>query len=363
MFRRIVLAVVLTLACARVAHAQDPEHPMQSEGEFPKLRLTGFGNVDFSRQQHAAGKRHFSLGQFVLHMTSQLSTRVTFFGELSFTARTDAGTGTPVAPGFNLEVERMILRIDQSDQLRVSFGRYHTPINYWNTAYHHGAWLQTTIDRPEMIMFGGRFLPVHFIGALVEGTAPAGGWNIGYKAGFGNGRAQVISRGGDPGDVNGTLAYLASLGTKPDRIYGLEAGVSFYTDTITVSGSPEVHERIATAHLAYTKETPEFIAEYATVRHEQAGSGTVVSRAYYVQTGYRFEFDARTWKAYYRFEHIGIPSSDPVFSTIPLLDQSTIGLRYDASSFAAIKGEFRTWTRGPGTVRDRGGYFQVAFTF
>ncbi len=97
----------------------------------------------------------------------------------------------------------MILRFDQSDRLKVSFGRYHTPINYWNTAFHHGQWLQTTIARPEMIQFGGRLLPVHFVGALVEGSVPAQGWNLNYKAGLGNGRATAISRGGDAGDVNG----------------------------------------------------------------------------------------------------------------------------------------------------------------
>ena len=100
----------------------------------------------------------------------------------------------------------MIIRFDQSDQLKVSFGRYHTPINYWNTAFHHGQWLQTTITRPEMIQFGGRFLPVHFVGALVEGAVPAGGWNLNYKAGVGNGRGTVISRGGDAGDNNGDRA-------------------------------------------------------------------------------------------------------------------------------------------------------------
>ena len=85
---------------------------------------------------------------------------------------------SPAAPGFNAEVERMILRFDHSDRLKVSFGRYHTPINYWNTAFHHGQWLQTTITRPEMIQFGGRFLPVHFVGALVEGGVPGGGLNL-----------------------------------------------------------------------------------------------------------------------------------------------------------------------------------------
>src|SRR5207342_1020446 len=149
------------------------------------------------------GARGFTEGQFTLHMVSALSPRIAFFGEETFTPRLDAGTGSPAATGFTTEVERAIIRFDQSDELKVSFGRYHTPINWWNTAFHHGQWLQTSIGRPEMVQFGGRFLPVHFVGGLVEGTVPAGGLNVSYKGGVGNGRNSVISRAGDAGDVNG----------------------------------------------------------------------------------------------------------------------------------------------------------------
>jgi len=332
------------------------------EGEYPRLRLAGFGDFNFSRERRIEGPRGFSVGQFVLHLTSQLSSRVTFFGEISFTARTDAGTGSPPAPGFNAEIERMILRFDRSDRLRLSFGRYHTPINYWNTAFHHGGWLQTTISRPEMIQFGGRLLPVHFVGALVEGTVPAGGLNLGYKAGVGNGRAGVISRGGDAGDVNSDASYLVNLASKPDAVYGLEFGASLYADTITPATGDKVRERIVTAHVTYQKETPELIAEVALVRHEQAGS-VLWSRAYYLQAAHRFPWDERRWKGYYRFEHINIPPADLTFAAVRNLDGSTLGIRYEASPFAAVKLEYRTWLRGAGSTRDHGGYFQVAFTF
>jgi len=364
-------AVVLAmLTIAGAAWAQDPastaapdSHQMPTgEGEYPRFRLAGFGDINFSRQQHTETSKNFSLGQFVLHMTSQLSSRVTFLGEISFSARSDAGTGTPAAPGFNVEIERMIVRFDRSDRLRVSFGRYHTPINYWNTAFHHGQWLQTTISRPEMIQFGGRFLPVHFVGALVEGAVPAGGWNLGYKAGLGNGRGNVISRGGDAGDNNDELSYLANLVSKPDAIYGLEFGGSFLADTISSAGV-KVPERIVAAHVAYSKETPEFIAEVASVRHDVPGVGPLWSHAYYIQGAWRFAFDARKWKAYYRFEHIGIPAGDIVFATVPQIDGSTLGLRYDAALYAAIKVEYRTWLRGTGSTRDSGGFFQLCFTF
>lgn len=364
------LATAVCLACvAAPAFGQEPPPPppdqhqtAPGEGEFPRLKLSGFGDVNFAQQKRAVGPKGFILGQFVLHLTSQLSSRVTFMGEISFSARTDAGTGSPPAPGFNTEIERLILRFDQSDRLRVSFGRYHTPINYWNTAFHHGQWLQTTISRPEMIQFGGRFLPVHFVGALVEGAVPAGGWNVGYKAGLGNGRAGVISRGGDAGDSNENLSFLASLISKPDAVYGLEVGGSFYSDTIVPVAGGKVREQIVAGHVAYSKETPEFIAEIASVRHDQAGTA-LWSHAYYVQAAYRLAWDSRKWKPYFRFEHIEIPAGDLAFAGVPALDGSTIGLRYDASLFAAIKAEYRTWRRGSGTERNHGGFLQVAFTF
>jgi hypothetical protein len=38
-------------------------------------------------------------------------------------------------------------------------------------------------------------------------------------------------------------------------------------------------------------------------------------------------------------------------------------VRYDFSPFAAAKAEYRTWTRGEGSVRNHGGFLQLCFTF
>ena len=362
-----VLAILLAcLAAPGVAIAQEHEmdQPPAGERQYPSLKISGFGDIGYSATEHPEGIKGFNLGQLALHMASELSPRVTFFGEISFSARADAGTGTPPATGFNAEVERLILRFDHSDQLKVSFGRYHTPINYWNTAFHHGQWLQTTISRPEMIQFGGRLLPVHFVGALVEGAVPAGGWNLNYKGGVGNGRATVISRAGDAGDVNGNRAWLANAFSKPDQLYGLEFGASVYGDKITLASARQFTEQIVSAHAAWQKEDPELIAEFASIRHDEVGNPSVMwSHAYYLQGAYRLPQFNRKWKPYVRFEHIGVNSGDAVYQGVPNLDGWTAGVRYDGSSFAAIKGEFRTWTRGANTQRNEGGFFQVAFTF
>ncbi len=248
--------------------------------------------------------------------------------------------------GFNTEVERMILRFDQSDRLKVSFGRYHTPINYWNTAFHHGQWLQTTIARPEMIQFGGRLLPVHFVGALVEGSVPAGGWNLNYKAGVGNGRATAISRGGDAGDVNGHRAWLANAFSKPDRLFGLEFGGSVYGDKVTTTAG-DVDEQIVSAYAAWQKEDPEIIAEVAAIRHEAAGGLETWSHAYYVQAAYRLpQFNAAVEavlpvRAHRRGRRRSGRFRASRASTAPPSACATT-----PPQLTALKGEYRTWTRG-----------------
>jgi hypothetical protein len=348
----------------------------QAESVYPSLKISGFGDLDFSAstlQSPATGfgaqsllQPHtgFQEGQFILHMSSALSPKVTVFGELSFTARADAGTGTPPATGFNPEVERLIVRYDANDRFKLSFGRYHTPINYWNTAFHHGQWLQTTISRPEMTQFGGSFIPVHFVGSLVEGEIPAGGLNLNYNVGLGNGRGQIISRPGDFGDINNNRAWLVNAFVKPNNPFGLRIGGSVYRDELNPLNGPVGREWIQSGHIVWAKETPEFIAEFANVHHQFVSTGASSnSQGLYAQVAYRLPWMKRTHKPYNRFDYIHVPRSDAIFrSVVPVFHSSTAGLRYDIASFAAFKLEYRDYQR-----RDLPGFHgiftQTSFTF
>jgi hypothetical protein len=330
---------------------------------YPSLKLSGFGDINFTAQDRPGTKSGFNEGQFILHFSSALSQRVSYFAELSLTARTDAGTGTPPAPGFNPELERTIIRYDYNDHLKLSFGRYHTPISYWNTQFHHGSWLQTTASRPEMIQFGGNFIPVHFVGALAEGSFSAGGLNLNYNAGIGNGRSSVLSRDGDWGDVNNARAWLGTVYVKPDKLYGLQAGASIYRDKLDVTGKPESQEWIESAHLVWQKESPEFIAEFFNISHKVAGTNFLTnSQAWYAQVAYRLPFASR-WKPYYRYEQIHTPNSDQIFKGLNLsLSSSTAGVRFDISNFAAFKFEYRNQAR-PGLANINVAWAQTSFTF
>jgi hypothetical protein len=221
-----------------------------------------------------------------------------------------------------------------------------------------------------MIQFGGRFLPVHFVGLEAEGAIPSGGLGLNYHIGIGNGRQtlSLLGRDGDAGDVNGNRAVVAEIYARPAKLFGMQIGGSFYHDEITPdAGTAAVaagtyREWIAAGHLAYTKENPEFITEFANVRQISNLTGREWnSQGVYSQLAYRLPGQAHAWKPYYRFEYIHVPATNPVL-LVPNLLGHTAGVRYDITDFAAFKLEYRNSRRTP-ALTTNGIFIQTAFTF
>jgi hypothetical protein len=327
---------------------------------YPSLQIRGFGDVDFSATDQKGTTSGFDLGQFVLHFASPLSAKVSYFGELSFTAEPST---------YDVSVERSLVRFDYNDYFKMSFGKYHTPVGYWNNTFHHGAWLQTTINRPEMVKFGGTFTPIHFVGILAEGNIPSGGLGLAYSAGIGNGRSSILSKAGDSGDINDNRAWVASLFARPSRLYGLQVGGSVYRDKLTPTPGRNFDEWIESAYLVWTKERPEFLSEFSNVHHRDLQTlQTYNSQAFYIQLAYRLPWQENKWKPYYRFEYIHRPNFEPVWDITPTpsvadLVGSIVGVRYDITNYAAFKGEYRNFRPGVNEPRINGAFFQTAFTF
>ena len=327
----------------------------------PPTTILGFADINYVETERSVDEG-FVLGQLAGHVTSGLTERLTFFGEISATARPDE---------YRIEVERLILRYDFNDQFKLSGGRYHTPVSYWNTAFHHGLWLQTTVSRPEMIKFGSRLLPVHFVGLQVEGGFPLSAIGLGYSAGVGNGRGDEISRGGDAGDANQNRALLAALHSRPAGIFGLQFGGAIYLDKAEVDegldpdDAFDVDEQIYSAHVAFTRERPEIIAEYAHVRHEPDGGGQATDTdAWYVQAAFRLPQPVDAFKPYARAERIGVENDDALFSPFGLEYRGwLIGVRYDFASLAALKLEYRDERFAEDEEHEKSLWAQVAFTF
>ena len=341
-------------------HGTSPTGAREAEIHYPSLQIRGFGDVDFQATDQKQSTSGFSLGQLDLHFASPLSRKVSYFGEVTFTAQPNT---------YDLNVERSFVRFDYNDYFKISFGKFHTPIGYWNTAYHHGAWLQTTIARPQMIKFGGTFTPVHIVGFQAEGSIPSGGLGLGYSLALGNGRSSNFSKAGDSGDVNNNRAWLAKLSAQPSRLYGLELGGSYYHDELTPQHGVNFREWIAGGYVTWTRGRPELLAEYENVHHTSLQtSQTFNTTGYYAQVAYRLSWQENKWKPYYRFEYIHRPPQEPVWDSTgtPLVEDlvgSTVGVRWDITNFACFKGEYRRFRQATGIPSVNGAFFQSAFTF
>ena len=311
-------------------------------GQVPddsRIRALGFGDFNYLVTE-LDRQEGFRMGQMVGHVIADLTDRFTFFGEVSL-------TGKKENDGYSVEVERALVRYDFADEFKISVGRFHTPIGYWNAAFHHGSWLQTSVARPEMIKFGSRFIPTHFVGVIAEGGLPSSSLGLGYKVGIGNGRAENIARAGDAGDINDHRAWVARVQSRPISIVGLEIGATFYSDQLLAPDLTDTRERIYAVHAAFDRDAPEILAEYAHVTHDPvSGSGSFPgSDGWYVQFGYRLWGALRSVKPYVRVEQVIIPENEEIFAPLNLnYDGVVVGIRYDPGVFLALRLEYRRET-------------------
>lgn len=340
MRRSIALAVLGLIASTAALTAQlDPALLGQGVSTGPTIQ--GFLFADTRYTATEGQDPGFRLGQIVGHATASLSEHVVFFGELSLSYR---------GSGYVATMERAILRYDFNDAVKVSAGRYHTPISYWNTAYHHGLWLQGSVDRPLAVTFGTPFIPVHFVGAMVEGRIP--NTPVHYMGGVGNGRSSSGIGAQDGGDANGRRAVILSGSVQPTDLPGLRVGGGAYLDRVPDAGAGETDERILSGHVVWNRGMLDIVAEYIDVSHEPvAGGGTLGSSAYYVHAGVRLSGSLDDFTPYGRWETMDVDPADPVFGAVlPDYEALIVGVRYDVESLAALKAEYRNETFAAGSA-------------
>lgn len=316
----------------------------------PTLDVRLFGDFNYT------GTDGFRQGQLVGHLAAGLSERITFFTELSMTV------------GKGAEAERAVVRYDFGDYLKLSAGRFHTPVSYWNTAYHHGQWLQTTVARPRLVAFGSTLLPIHTTGVLAEGAVPAlGPVSLGYVLGAGNGNRHVQSPAAaghpDAAAPAGTRTALVAQGfLRVPALTGFQVGAAFYTDRLAAGSALQADERIVSSYLAWER-TAEVLLEYARITHEPRGGGGIAqSHGMYGQLGYRLPGGAERWKPYVRYERIDADGGDPLLGPLRLdYEGAIVGVRHDLAPVAALKLEYRVET-AEGEARSSALAAQVSFT-
>ena len=346
----------MAAATAGTERAKPDDHSDHDDmpGGRPKLEIQGFADVNYRASNEKGKTNSFSLGQVDLFLTSRLSDRFSVLAELILEAGQDNA--------FSFEIHRLLLRYAPNDYFNFSAGRYHTAIGYYNTAYHHGSWFQTAIDRPLIFAFEskGGLLPLHNVGLSLTGRIPSAPFGLRYIAEIGNGRASrsPLDRAVQTAvDENNGKAFNLGIFARPKAIPGFQTGFSFYRDNLTPNGKPTIGQTIMAAHLVYQNRLYEMLNEAVFLRHKQSG------REFQTFGGYT-QFSRRFGNArpYLRYQYIGVPADNPVFSDVGRRNGPSIGLRYDISDFAAFKAQYdRTSRRSLSTIDDL--MLQLAFTF
>jgi hypothetical protein len=348
---------------------QTPENVMAERMDLSKtlLRIRGFGDINLHGDTQKGDTTTFSLGQLDLFVTSDVSDKFRFLSEIVFEAGPDNIYGNTRGQEnvFGVDVERYLMQYSYNDYLNISAGRGHTAIGFYNTAYHHSTWLQTTEDRPFLYEFEDRggILPIHIVGASASGLIPSGSLGLHYVAEVGNGRESRDPLNDEPvqneiSDQN-RKAFNLALFARPEAVPGLQTGFSVYRDVLAPANSPRIGETILAAHAVLIRAKYEWLNEALLVRHATFGTSSVFNTpGFYTQVSRQFG----SFRPYFRYQYVNVANNEPVFPDVALRHGPTLGLRYDASEFVALKFQYDyTFLRDQPGVN--GLSLQLGFTF
>jgi len=355
-----LLCVILASLAARAAGAEEQAAPASAgsaEPAAPRLQFRVFGNIDWLSRRESEPST-FTLGQLDLFATAELAPSLSALAEVVLES-------SPHGDQQIADVERFQLRYAPTDAIGFSLGRMHTMLGFWNQVYHHGAWLQTTIQRPEVYRWedeAGGFLPVHEVGLRFSGSASTAPLRLEYSATVANGRAarasQVALR-----DANNSKAVDLWLGLEPRAVPALQLGAAAVFDRIPPGDRPgresELSERILGGFVAYQGRRLELLAEAFSVRHEDEPRALVwTSEGLYAQGAVALG----RYKPYYRYDRVRPSADDPYLDATREIAQHTVGLRIDPWRQVALKLELAHGTLA-GDEEFNSAAVQAAFTF
>lgn len=312
--------------------------------------IRGFANVTYAANDSTGGRSGFGLGQYDLFITSRLAPKWTFLGETVFEFdETD----------FAVDVERVVIGYEATARLKLWAGKHHNPLGYWNTAYHHGALMQPTIERPPLVAFedDGGVLPVHALGLMASGRdfTPA---HLGFDVLVGNGIGSTPEGDNDTGKSL-TVALSSQLTSD------LQVGVNGYVDRLSagtpaIGGDPlghSVRQAILGGYAAYLGPRAEFITEYQRITHDPVTGANTANDGFFAYGGWR----VREFVAYARYDAFSAAAADPYYR-FASTHGALVGGRYDFASTATGKVELRQRkTAGGDTVREVAAQIAIGF--
>ncbi|BAL26864.1 outer membrane beta-barrel protein [Azoarcus sp. KH32C] len=339
---------------------------LSSRGDSAGLPVHGFADVGLIRSGQdnptdGKGRSGFNVGTMDLYLTPQFGDRVKTLLELVFEVDESGGLAT--------DLERAQMGYTFSDAATAWVGRFHTPYGVWNTAYHHGAQIQTSITRPRFLDFEdkGGILPAHTTGAWLTGAVPAGNGHVAYDAYFGNAPGVDKEDGEARGALNMRMAglphYASTVGGNlryefAGAAEGLTLGVHAIRSKVTVDEDTNSRSKMLAfgGFGIYDTDNWEILGEYYRFNdRDESGGPRHTSTAWYTQIGYR----VGEFTPYARYEKTSLDQSDSYFANQESgrsYRRTSLGVRYDLNPKAALKAEINRTTNqdlGAGVSDDR----------
>jgi hypothetical protein len=365
-----VLLVAALATGGAVEGSETDDDPLAAREFFgrpalaPRFELHGFANIDAIADRvtpdtgATRSSSAFALGELDLYIVSQLTDSLSFLGETVFELNDDGET--------QVDVERLILKYTKSDRFWVSFGRHHNKLGYWNNTYHHGLYLQPTVERPLVLKFedDGGVLPIHTVGLAAGGKLFRGAWALDYNGTLSNGRGLTPEHVQGGTDLNNHKAVALQVSLVRDRKSYWSFGPSVYHDRIppdpaTPGRDTSIKETIVGGHLVYRDSRIEFLAEYYDLRHDDEASGAI-----FQHSGYYALAIWRPWmlKPYVGVDRVDVNTDDLFFSNLEGdVLRYLVGMRIDPQPYFAVKVELRREDR----VQEKANVVaaQLAFSF
>ncbi len=314
------------------------------------FEFRGFADINYADAQNKgtsddAKTAAFRLGQLSLHAHGDLGENLVATTEIAFIS-SSSGVSTAIA--------RLYIGYTVDEMLKIRAGKWHKPLGYWNTTYHHGTLLQTTIEAPLVVKLGATIVPIHETGLWALGTYNTEPLRLDYGVTVTNGQGGKSTTAGgitgiggsnDVSDINTNKAVLLHLRAHPSAIPALGIGISGNFDRIQSFGSTsvltlDVPQQIYAVDLEFINQQIELLSEYFYFndKDDLTKTGTFKSAGSYVQLGYTI---ANRYIPYVRYEKISVREADPIIKNSSFLDQqkALVGLRYNMTANSALKGE------------------------
>ena len=362
-----------------VAQIAESKVPGSAESSTP---LRGFADVGYTRASNDQTRldqagNGFWANSLDFYLTPQFTDRSKALIELIFEFAPDGGLAT--------DLERIQLGYSFNDQLTTWVGRFHAPYGYWNTGFHHGAEIQTSILRPRFIDFEdkGGLLPSHVMGAWATGHVGMGEDKLTYDFYTGNGNSLDLNTDLATG---GALTHSGSLGINNSRdsngnklvganigynMGSLVVGAHAFAKRVTMNDandtvSGEVGVKMTGLYGFYDDGNWEAITEYYRFNNDNLtaapGTGSHSSWLGFAQLGHT----VGDWTPYVRGERTSLDQNDLYFLHQEYgisYSRLALGVRYMLNPKAALKLEINQTKEGDGiptaTVADNGKYNEV----